>query len=232
MTSLTRRDSPTARARAGLRGLDGRAAAGAIAARGMALLVVSGGSTPKRYFAALSPSGRLVARRRDARRRTARARRQPALQRAAGARDAAAEPRREAQFVRSPIRGSRRSRSSPPRGARRRAAAARRSRRARHGRRRPHRFVVSAAPTVWPRRSIRRRARWSRRSRARRAGAAADADRPRAAARARARAADRRAGKAATFARALEDGPVEDMPIRAVLRGAADRLTIFEAGQA
>ena len=35
--------------------------------------------------------------------------------------------------------------------------------------------------------------------------------------------------KAATFAQALEDGPVEDMPIRAVLRGAADRLTVFEA---
>jgi len=35
--------------------------------------------------------------------------------------------------------------------------------------------------------------------------------------------------KAATFARALEDGPVEDMPIRAVLRGAADRLTVYRA---
>jgi 6-phosphogluconolactonase len=35
--------------------------------------------------------------------------------------------------------------------------------------------------------------------------------------------------KAATFARALQDGPVEDMPIRAALRGAADRLTVFEA---
>jgi 6-phosphogluconolactonase len=35
--------------------------------------------------------------------------------------------------------------------------------------------------------------------------------------------------KAATFAKAQEDGPVEDMPIRAVLRGAADRLTVFSA---
>ena len=36
-------------------------------------------------------------------------------------------------------------------------------------------------------------------------------------------------GKAATFARANQDGPVEDMPIRAVLRGAAERLTVFQA---
>jgi 6-phosphogluconolactonase len=35
--------------------------------------------------------------------------------------------------------------------------------------------------------------------------------------------------KQATLARALQDGPVEDMPIRAVLRQAADRLTIFES---
>jgi 6-phosphogluconolactonase len=35
--------------------------------------------------------------------------------------------------------------------------------------------------------------------------------------------------KAATFAKANEDGPVEDMPIRAVLRGAAERLTVFQA---
>jgi 6-phosphogluconolactonase len=34
-------------------------------------------------------------------------------------------------------------------------------------------------------------------------------------------------GKLATFAKALEPGPVEAMPIRAVLRGAADRLTVF-----
>jgi 6-phosphogluconolactonase len=34
--------------------------------------------------------------------------------------------------------------------------------------------------------------------------------------------------KLATLAKALEDGPLEDMPIRAVLRQAADRLTIFE----
>jgi 6-phosphogluconolactonase len=34
-------------------------------------------------------------------------------------------------------------------------------------------------------------------------------------------------GKLATFAKALESGPVEAMPIRAVLRGAADRLTVF-----
>ena len=35
--------------------------------------------------------------------------------------------------------------------------------------------------------------------------------------------------KAATFARALEAGPVEAMPIRAVLQGAADRLTVFQS---
>ena len=36
-------------------------------------------------------------------------------------------------------------------------------------------------------------------------------------------------GKAATLARALADGAIEDMPIRAVLRQAAERLTIFSA---
>lgn len=35
--------------------------------------------------------------------------------------------------------------------------------------------------------------------------------------------------KAAVFARAQGEGPVADMPIRAVLRGAADRLTVFKA---
>ena len=35
--------------------------------------------------------------------------------------------------------------------------------------------------------------------------------------------------KQATLTRALQDGPVEDMPIRAPLRQAADRLTIFES---
>jgi len=35
--------------------------------------------------------------------------------------------------------------------------------------------------------------------------------------------------KAAVFARAQEDGSVEDMPIRAALRGAGDRLTVFQA---
>ena len=35
--------------------------------------------------------------------------------------------------------------------------------------------------------------------------------------------------KAATFAQALKPGLVEDMPIRAVLIGAGDRLTVFEA---
>jgi len=37
--------------------------------------------------------------------------------------------------------------------------------------------------------------------------------------------------KEETLARALEEGPVENMPIRAVLRQAPDRLTIFEAAQ-
>ncbi len=37
------------------------------------------------------------------------------------------------------------------------------------------------------------------------------------------------AGKAATLETALADGPVESMPIRAVLRGAADRLTVVSA---
>jgi 6-phosphogluconolactonase len=35
--------------------------------------------------------------------------------------------------------------------------------------------------------------------------------------------------KAEVFRRACEDGPVEDMPIRAALRGAGDRLTVFQA---
>ena len=35
--------------------------------------------------------------------------------------------------------------------------------------------------------------------------------------------------KAATFAKALSAGAVEDMPIRAVLIGAGDKLTVFEA---
>jgi len=35
--------------------------------------------------------------------------------------------------------------------------------------------------------------------------------------------------KAEVFARARAEGPVEDMPIRAVLRGAAERLTVFQA---
>ncbi len=34
--------------------------------------------------------------------------------------------------------------------------------------------------------------------------------------------------KRAVLAKALEEGPVEAMPIRCVLRGAADRLTVFE----
>jgi 6-phosphogluconolactonase len=38
--------------------------------------------------------------------------------------------------------------------------------------------------------------------------------------------------KLATFAKALEPGPEEAMPIRAVLRRAADRLTVFSARQA
>jgi 6-phosphogluconolactonase len=40
------------------------------------------------------------------------------------------------------------------------------------------------------------------------------------------------AAKLATFAAALEPGPEEAMPIRAVLRRAADRLTVFSAKQA
>ena len=35
-----------------------------------------------------------------------------------------------------------------------------------------------------------------------------------------------------TLAKALEDGPAEAMPIRTVLRGASDRLTIFAAQRA
>jgi 6-phosphogluconolactonase len=38
--------------------------------------------------------------------------------------------------------------------------------------------------------------------------------------------------KLGTFAKALENGPEEAMPIRAVLRGAGDRLTVFRARQA
>jgi 6-phosphogluconolactonase len=39
-------------------------------------------------------------------------------------------------------------------------------------------------------------------------------------------------GKLATFAAALEPGPEQAMPIRAVLRGAADRLTVFMSSRA
>ena len=39
------------------------------------------------------------------------------------------------------------------------------------------------------------------------------------------------AGKLATFSTALEVGPEQAMPIRAVLRGAADRLTVFMASR-
>lgn len=35
--------------------------------------------------------------------------------------------------------------------------------------------------------------------------------------------------KAQVFRRACEDGPAEDMPIRAALRGAGERLTVFQA---
>jgi 6-phosphogluconolactonase len=38
--------------------------------------------------------------------------------------------------------------------------------------------------------------------------------------------------KLATFAKALENGPEDAMPIRAVLRRAADRLTVFSAARA
>jgi 6-phosphogluconolactonase len=38
--------------------------------------------------------------------------------------------------------------------------------------------------------------------------------------------------KLATFANALKPGPVDAMPIRAVLQGAADRLTVFSAKRA
>ena len=108
-----------------------------------------------------------------ARRRAARARRQPALQRAAGARDPAARSRRApAQFA--PLADSRldaASRNSPPPRARiAQLPTAGRSRRARHGRRRPHRLVVSRTPTGSPRRSTRPRARWSQPIAGRRAG--------------------------------------------------------------
>ena len=61
---------------------------------------------------------------------------------------------------------------------------------------------------------------------ARRPGAAADADGPRDPARAALALQIEGPDKLATLARAMEDGPVEDMPIRAVLRrgGAADDL--------
>jgi 6-phosphogluconolactonase len=39
-------------------------------------------------------------------------------------------------------------------------------------------------------------------------------------------------GKLATFSAALEPGPEQAMPIRAVLRGAADRLTVFMSPRA
>ncbi len=194
-------------------------------------------SPAARRRSAISPSfrparSRLGARRRDARRRAARARRQPALQRAAGARDAAA--RQGGQGAVLPARRfapDARARACGGGGARRRNSTG------------PPISSCSAWATTAtpppgsrtrrasPRPSTRRRARWWRPM------PAPDGLEPRltltgrgAAARPRARLADRGAEEGARSSRArLEDGPVEDMPIRAVLRGAADRLTVFQS---
>ena len=180
------------------------------------------------FSSAVERGPRLDARRDHARRRAARGRRQSALECAAGAREAAAQSRGGGELYAA----CRRSAACGPgacRGKRahRQSAAARRSRGARHGRRRAHRFVVS-----WRRRS--RRSDGPGGSAARRADRAPDAARTAPHAHG-ARNPARQAialeiegeAKLATFANALEPGPEEAMPIRAVLRGAADRLTVF-----
>ena len=236
-TFAERRDSPTARTRRGLRRLDGgRCSRDAIDARGLALLVVSGGSTPKRYFAGARRAQTLdwsrvavtlADERRvpdDSPRSNARLVRETLLQ-------SARRPRRNS--LRSPIPGWRRSRNSPRRRARRAAAAARRSRRARHGRRRPHRLLVPAMPRALseaidpaaralvppmpapdglePRLTLTRTRVCCARG---------------------ARAADRGAeqGRDASPAR-WRTARSRTMPIRAALRDAAERLTIFSAAR-
>ena len=198
MTAFARRDFPdgAALAPAFAQWTAERLAAG-IAARGAALLIVSGGRTPLRYFRALSDQpidwSRVAVTLADERR------------------VADDSPRSNAKLVRKAllhrarrrrlVRSARRRAARPRPGARRRQRAprqlafARRRRRARHGRRRPHRLVVSR------RRRARRGdgpggARAGRADQRRgRAGAAPDAHRPRPAARARDRAAYRGRGQ-------------------------------------
>ncbi len=179
---------------------------------------------------ALDGAARLDPRRDHARRRAARRRKQPALERALGSRSAAAQPRDGRQ-----LHAARRRAPEGEPGARRREraprppAAARRRRLARHGRGRTYGLMVSrrggALGSDGYRGAAARRAdRGFERGRT-----AADPHRPRHPARQGDRVADRRRGQVEAFAAALGGGPEDEMPIRAVLRRASDRLTVFSA---
>ena len=203
----------------------------AIAARGMALLIVSGGSTPKRYFAALSGAEpRLGARGHhlaDERRVPDDSPRAPTPSWCARRCCRAAPRRRNSARWRIRVwprsrnwrrrrRGSRICRcrptsrcsawartATPPRGSRTRAGLAEAIDPA-------ARALVAAMPApdgLEPRLTLTGRALL----------------------RARALALQIEGPKKAPSVRARRGrGPVEDMPIRAVLRGAADRLTVFQ----
>ena len=206
-----------------------------IAARGVALLVVSGGKSPARFFELLSDARtRLDSGCGHSCRRTARGGRQPTFERAIGAGETAAQPRGggklHAARRRPPARGPGTRRGKR---ARRPSALAGGRRHTRHGRRRAHLPRGSQAPSVSP-------MRWTRRARQLVAPIeAADAGEPRLTLtgrvilRASAIALEIEGeAKLATFAKALENGPEDAMPIRAVFRRAADRLTVFSAKRA
>ena len=202
---------------------------GAIADRGAALLVVSGGKTPAGYFDALSPGPRLDAGVDHAGRRAPRRRRQPAIERQARARDPAQQRAAAATFI--PLADSRLSESQELAAASARVAnfpcppisscsawATTATR--------PRGFP---GPTGSPRRWTRARASSSRRSGARRSRAAPDADRAPHPAGAGDRAPDRRRG---------QDGDARQGARGRPGRGDADplgappeagRLTIFAA---
>ena len=218
-------------ARAGLRPMDGGAAQrGDRSARRRAARRLRRRHAGALFSRAVEPADRLVARRDHARRRTPGSRRRSAIQRQVGSRGAARGPRPPRNSLRSPIRAWRRISNSPPptRGSRR--SLCRPTSSCSAWAKTATRRLGSPAPRASPKRSTPARARWWRRS------ARAAPPKPRLTLtgrvilRARAIALHiEGAAKLATLDKALGDGPVEAMPIRAVLRQAADRLTIFAA---